>query len=117
MRRILAEHARARKAAKRGGGARRLTLDDNLAVTGEGVVDALALHEALDRLDRESSRQRRVVELRFFGGLSVSETARVLQVSEGTVKGDWRVARAWLYRDLTAPRSREDGHGTPREDL
>jgi RNA polymerase sigma factor (TIGR02999 family) len=102
MRRVLVESARARKAAKRGGGARKLTLDDTLAVTQDGLLDALALDEALERLARESSRQSRVVELRFFGGLSVSETAEVLDVSEGTIKGDWRVARAWLVRELSA---------------
>jgi RNA polymerase sigma factor (TIGR02999 family) len=101
MRRVLVEYARARKAAKRGGGARKLTLDDTLAVTQDGLLDMLALDEALERLARESPRQSRVVELRFFGGLSLTETADVLDVSEGTVKGDWRVARAWLFRDLS----------------
>jgi RNA polymerase sigma factor (TIGR02999 family) len=117
MRRILADHARARRAAKRGGAARKLTLDDSLAMTRDGFLDALALDEALDRLTRESPRQSRVVELRFFGGLSVPETAHVLRVSEGTVKGDWRVARAWLYRELAASRSKDYGPATPPADL
>ena len=102
MRRILAEHARARKAGKRGGNARKVTLDDTMAVTTAGVVDMLALDEALDRLARESPRQVRVVELRFFGGLSVEETAQLLEISMSTVKGDWRVARAWLARELSS---------------
>ena len=101
MRRILTEHARARQARKRGGGARKVKLDDTMAVTQVGVVDMLALDEALDRLAHESPRQVRVVELRFFGGLSVEETARFLEVSRSTVKGDWRVARAWLARELS----------------
>jgi RNA polymerase sigma factor (TIGR02999 family) len=101
MRRGLAEHARARGAAKRRGG-RRLTLHDNVAISKNGFVDALSLHEALDRLAGESPRQSLGVELRFFGGLSVKETTQVLGVSEGTFKGDWRVARAWLLRELSA---------------
>jgi RNA polymerase sigma factor (TIGR02999 family) len=101
MRRILAEHARARKARKRGGGARKVTLDDTAAITPNGVVDALALDEALEKLERDSPRQVRIVELRFFGGLSVQETARLLDVSASTVKGDWRVAKAWLARELS----------------
>jgi RNA polymerase sigma factor (TIGR02999 family) len=101
MRRILTEHARARHARKRGGGARKVKLDDTMAVTTVGVVDMLALDEALDRLAGESPRQVRVVELRFFGGLSVEETAQFLEVSTSTVKGDWRVARAWLAHELS----------------
>jgi RNA polymerase sigma factor (TIGR02999 family) len=103
MRRILTDHARARRAARRGGGARRLTLDDTLAVSRDGLVDALALDEALERLAERSRRQTSVVELRFYGGLSIRETSEALGVSEGTVKGDWRVARAWLYRELCKP--------------
>jgi RNA polymerase sigma factor (TIGR02999 family) len=105
MRRVLAEHARARHARKRGGSARRVKLDDTMAVTTAGTVDMLALDEALDRLAGESPRQVRVVELRFFGGLSVEETARFLAVSPSTVKGDWRVARAWLARELRPQRN------------
>ncbi len=104
MRRILTDHERARRARKRGGGAKRVVLADTMAVTQVGVVDMLALDEALDRLHCESPRQVRVVELRFFGGLSVEETARVLDVSRSTVKGDWRVARAWLVRELASIR-------------
>jgi RNA polymerase sigma factor (TIGR02999 family) len=101
MRRILAEHARARKAAKRGGGARRVTLSDAKAFREDGVVDMLALDEAMDRLTLESPRQSRVVELRYFGGLSVEETARILDLSASTIKGDWRMAKAWLARELS----------------
>jgi RNA polymerase sigma factor (TIGR02999 family) len=101
MRRVLADHARARNAAKRGGGARKVTLHDVAAIHPDGVVDMLALDEALHRLADESPRQVRVVELRFFGGLSVEATARFLGVSKSTVKGDWRVAKAWLARELS----------------
>jgi len=101
MRRILADHARARNAAKRGGKTRRVSLHDGAGFKEDGVVDMLVLDEALERLGRESPRQSRVVELRYFGGLSVEETARTLGVSASTVKGDWRVARAWLARELS----------------
>jgi RNA polymerase sigma factor (TIGR02999 family) len=102
MRRVLAEHARSKRADKRGGGARKVTLDDPHAATTGGFVDVLALDEALGKLSRISPRQSRVVELRFLAGLSIEETAHVLDVSIGTVKGDWRVARAWLARELAS---------------
>ncbi len=101
IRRILVDHARQKAAAKRGGGQPHFPLDvAEPADTATGPVDLLALDDALRRLDELSERQRRVVELRFFGGLSVQETAHVLDVSEATVKNDWRVARAWLAREL-----------------
>lgn len=100
MRRILIEHARARGARKRGGGARRITLNDSIAISPNGVLDMLTLEDALNRLEKESPRQCRVVELRFFGGLSVAETARFLEISASTVKDEWRVARAWLAREF-----------------
>ena len=103
MRRILIEHARARKARKRGGGARRVTLEDGIAVSPNGVLDMLALEDALQRLETISPRQCRVVELRFFGGLSVVETARFLEISVSTVKDEWRVAKAWLAREFAQP--------------
>ncbi len=78
-----------------------MTFDDAVGVTVEGLVDALALDEALEKLSQASPRQGRVVELRFLAGLSIEETAQVLDVSVGTVKGDWRVARAWLARELS----------------
>jgi RNA polymerase sigma factor (TIGR02999 family) len=100
MRRILVDHARARAAAKRGGDAVRVALE---AVEESGAspeVDILALHQTLERLAAQDERQARVVELRYFGGLSVEETAEVLGVAEITVKRDWAMARAWLYREL-----------------
>lgn len=103
MRRILIEHARARRANKRGGGARRVSLNDSIAVSPRGVLDMLELDDALQRLEQESPRQCRVVELRYFGGLSVAETARFLEISASTVKDEWRVAKAWLAREFARP--------------
>ncbi len=103
IRRILVDHARKKGAAKRGGGAAQvtLTLGDVLqAPDDQNEVDLLALDEAMRELAALSDRQSRVVELRFFGGLSVEETAYALSVSERTVKGDWRVAKAWLRKRL-----------------
>jgi RNA polymerase sigma factor (TIGR02999 family) len=100
MRRILVDHARRRDAEKRGGSAIRLTLDDAVAAAGENEVDLLAIDEALDRLAAIDTQQARVVELRFFSGLSVEETAAALGVSPKTVKRDWSVARAWLRREI-----------------
>ena len=101
MREILIEHARARSARKRGGGAVRLTLDDFVAPVPSPSVDVLALDEALQRLARIDERHARVVELRYFGGLSVEETAAALELSPATVKRAWTLARAWLFRELT----------------
>jgi RNA polymerase sigma factor (TIGR02999 family) len=100
MREILIEHARARSARKRGGGAVRLTFDDVVASVSSPSVDVLALDEALQRLARLDERHARVVELRYFGGMSVEETAAALDLSPATVKRDWTLARAWLYREL-----------------
>lgn len=103
VRRILVDHARRRGAAKRGAGAAQvtLTLGDVLEAPGDqNEVDLLELDEAMKELAELSDRQSRVVELRFFGGLSVEETAFTLGVSERTVKGDWRVAKAWLRKRL-----------------
>ena len=100
MREILIEHARARTARKRGGGAVRLTLDDLVAPVPSPSIDVLALDEALERLARLDERHARVVELRYFGGLSVEETAVALELSPATVKRAWTIARAWLYREL-----------------
>jgi RNA polymerase sigma factor (TIGR02999 family) len=104
MRRILVERARAASAHKRGGRPERVTLRDGLASPAEIPLDLLALDQALDVLARCSPRQCRVTELRLFGGLTVSETAHVLGVSERTVKQDWRVARAWLSTELSRGR-------------
>jgi len=106
MREILIEHARSRSARKRGGQAVRLTLDEALAASPSPSVDVLALDEALERLARLDDRHARVVELRYFGGLSVEETAVALGLSPATVKRAWTLARAWLFRELT-------GSGTP----
>jgi RNA polymerase sigma-70 factor (ECF subfamily) len=100
MRRILVDHARRRDAEKRGGSHMRLTLDEALAMAKEPEVDLLAIDEALDRLAAIDEQQARVVELRFFSGLTVEETAAALGVSPKTVKRDWSVARAWLRREI-----------------
>jgi RNA polymerase sigma factor (TIGR02999 family) len=101
MRRILVDHARARMAQKRGGGAQRLTLGDaDAAHAPEPAVDVLALHEALERLAALDPEQARLVELRYFGGLSIEETAETLGVSPATVKREWATARAWLRREI-----------------
>lgn len=100
MRRILVDHARRRDAEKRGGTQMRLTLDDTIAIAREPDVDLLAIDEALNRLAAIDEQQARVVELRFFSGLSVEETAAALGVSPKTVKRDWSVARAWLRREI-----------------
>src|ERR1035438_121821 len=99
MREVLIDYARTRNRAKRGGGLAPIQVEDldQLAATGE--VDMLALDEALDGLERIDSQQRRIVELRYFGGLSIEETAQVLGVSPATVKREWRVAKSWLHRE------------------
>lgn len=101
MRRILIDFARARQNLKRGGGAERVSLDKALVVTPEGGTDLLALDEALGRLAALNSRQARMVELRYFGGLSEEEVAEVLGIAPRTVRYDWSLARAWLYRELS----------------
>ena len=101
MRRILVNHAHAHNAAKRGGGVTRVTLDESVSWAGERDVDLVALDEALTALADQDPRQGRVVELRFFAGLSVEATAEVLGISPATVKREWSVAKAWLRRELT----------------
>jgi RNA polymerase sigma-70 factor, ECF subfamily len=98
MRRLLIDHARARRAAKREGELQRVPLEEPLLLTAEQSDELLALDEALERLAQFDARQSRVVELRFFGGLTVEETAEALGIAPKTVKRDWSVARAWLYR-------------------
>jgi RNA polymerase sigma factor (TIGR02999 family) len=100
MRRVLVDHARSRGYRKRGGGAERVTLDEGLLISPEPAVDMLALDRALEALAAVDVRKSRVIELRFFGGLSVEETAEVLHVSADTVKRDWRLAKLWLLREL-----------------
>lgn len=101
MRQVLVDHARARQRDKRGGGVRPLPLDEGEAAAAAPAIDVLGLDEALSRLARMNDRLSRVVELRFFGGLSVEETAKVIGVTDRTVKRDWRTARAFLYRELS----------------
>ena len=100
MRQVLVDHARRRDAAKRDGGRQRVPLDQVLQYFDERQLDVVALHEALDRLMALDERQGLVVSLRFFAGLSVPEVADVLDVSVGTIEGDWRIARAWLRGQL-----------------
>jgi RNA polymerase sigma factor (TIGR02999 family) len=101
MRRILVDFARSRDYAKRGGGARQVSLAEAAGIPGERGADLVALDEALNLLAELDARQSRVVELRFFGGLSLEESAEVLKVSVGTVRRDWSLARAWLHRQLS----------------
>jgi RNA polymerase sigma factor (TIGR02999 family) len=100
MRRILVDHARSRQYAKRGGGAQRITFDEALVVSGEKGSDLVALDEALTKLTAIDPRKGKVVELRFFGGLSVEETAEALKISAVTVMREWSMAKAWLYNSL-----------------
>jgi RNA polymerase sigma factor (TIGR02999 family) len=101
MRRILVDHARRHGAAKRGRGRPTLPLEEaEVPAAPTPLIDWLALDEALDRLAALDARQARIVELRFFGGLTIEETAEVLQISQATVKNEWSLARAWLYREL-----------------
>ena len=107
MRRILVDHARTRHRAKRGGAAVRVPLEE-VVVAAEGLnINLVSLDEALTRLAAVDPRQGRIVELRFFGGLSVEETAEVLRVSAATVKNDWSVAKAWLHRELLRGEGRD----------
>ncbi|MBL9140955.1 MAG: sigma-70 family RNA polymerase sigma factor [Phycisphaerae bacterium] len=102
MRQILVDQARARNAAKRGGGARRLSLDDLSATSGDTAPeDVIAIDDCLKRLEALDARQARVVEMRVFAGMTVPETAEALSVSTRTVELDWRMARAWLARELS----------------
>ena len=100
MRRILVDFARSRRYGKRGGGVPALVLDEAALISSEKSTDLVALDEALASLSQLDARQSRVVELRFFGGLTVEETAEVLKVSAGTVRRDWSLARAWLRREM-----------------
>jgi RNA polymerase sigma-70 factor (ECF subfamily) len=100
MRRILVDLARKRRYAKRGGGAHKVSFNDALIVSPERGADLIALDEALKRLAALDSRKSKIVELRFFGGLSVEETAEALHISKVTVMRDWALAKAWLYDSL-----------------
>ena len=103
MRRILVDHAREKRAQKRGGN--KTALDESMLVTRVGEVDVLELDQALARLDAVDADQCRVVELRYFGGLSIRETAQALEISEPTVKRRWASARAWLRREMRGRRA------------
>ncbi len=100
MRHILIDHARHRKTARRGGDCEQRTLVESLTPAPESAVDLLVLDEALTRLTELSERMARVVELRYFGGLTVEEVAQVIGVSKRTIEGDWETARVWLAREL-----------------
>lgn len=106
MRHVLVDYARQRASGKRGGEFRHVTLDGELAVSDERSGELIALDDALDALARINPRGSRVVVMRYFGGMNNKEAAEVLQVSETTVERDWRLARAWLYRELRASRTR-----------
>jgi RNA polymerase sigma-70 factor (ECF subfamily) len=105
MRRILVDYARARRTSKRGSAPQRVPLEEPLLFTEEQSDDLVSLDEALERLAKFDARQSRVVELRFFGGLTTDETAEVLGISSKTVKRDWAVARAWLHREVRKARA------------
>ncbi len=106
IRRILVDHARNRGYAKRGGGTVQVSLDEGVVAAKTRQVDVLALDEALASLSKFDPRKGRVVELRYFGGLSVEETAEVLGISPETAKRDWKMAKAWLFSELTGNRDR-----------
>jgi len=101
MRRILVDHARSRSYQKRGAGVANVTLDESLIASPERGIDLVALDDALEDLARVDARKSQVVELRFFGGLSVEETAEALKVSPETVTRDWRLAKVWLLREIS----------------
>jgi RNA polymerase sigma factor (TIGR02999 family) len=102
MRRILVDYAKTKHRAKRGGGNIQITLDENALITpNDKSIDLIALDEALNRLATKDEQQARLVELRYFSGLSLEETAKVLEVSRTTAARDWAMAKAWLHRELT----------------
>jgi RNA polymerase sigma factor (TIGR02999 family) len=101
MRRILVDHARARNAAKRGDGGCKVTLDEGLVSAEQRDVNVIALDEALTNLAKLDPQQSQIVELRFFAGLSIEDTAEVLKISPATVKRDWAMAKAWLFREMS----------------
>jgi RNA polymerase sigma factor (TIGR02999 family) len=109
MRRILVDHARSHN-IKRGGGVPHVALDEVAVVSGDRTDDLVALDEALNALARLNPRKVQIIEMRFFGGLSVEETAEVLRVSPATVRRDWSIAKLWIYRELGGGTG--DGLGT-----
>jgi len=105
MRRILVDYARSRRYQKRGGDARQVELDEAMIVSQERAADVIALDDALKSLAEFDARKSQIVELRFFGGLSIEETAQALAVSPGTVMRDWTLAKAWLRKAVTSQNS------------
>jgi RNA polymerase sigma-70 factor (ECF subfamily) len=101
MRRILVDYARTHTRAKRGGGAHMITFDEAAIVSRERAADVIALDDALNELAALDPQQSRIVELRFFGGLTIEETAKVPRISPATIKREWRTAKAWLYHELS----------------
>jgi RNA polymerase sigma-70 factor, ECF subfamily len=108
MRQVLVDHARSRNYLKRGGGAHQVTFDEGIIVSDERAGDIVALDDALIALAELDERKSRIVELRFFGGLSIEETAEVLHVSPGTVMRDWTLAKAWLRREMSKGSEEDD---------
>jgi len=102
MRRILLDYAKTRDRSKRGGGAQKISLDDALAISDDRASELVEIEDALTRLEVFDPRQAKIVELRFYGGLTVEETAEALGVSAPTIKREWAMARAWLHRELSA---------------
>jgi RNA polymerase sigma factor (TIGR02999 family) len=101
MRHIMVDHARKHQSLKRGGGALKVTLDEAALVTETRSQELLDLDEALERLAAQDARKGQIVELRYFGGLTVEETAEFLKLSQRTVEREWTAAKAWLYRELS----------------
>jgi RNA polymerase sigma factor (TIGR02999 family) len=101
MRRILVDHARKRNAAKRGGAHLTLLVDETVEPSSQRELDLVALDDALKALAELDERQSRIVELRFFGGLSIDDTSRILDISPATVKREWSTARAWLHEEIS----------------
>lgn len=108
IRRILVDHARKRQYAKRGGGTEQVPLEEEILGTRARGIEVLALDDALISLAKVDSRKARVVELRYFGGLTVAETAEILKVSPETVMRDWKLAKSWLFRELARSQSNQD---------
>ena len=102
MRKILVDHAREKNALKRGGGLRTIALDDAISFPNHNNVDLMSLDDAMTELNSFDPQQAKIVELRFFGGLTIEETAHAMDISDSTVKRDWQIAKAWLYNRMKA---------------
>jgi RNA polymerase sigma-70 factor, ECF subfamily len=108
MRRVLVDHARAHNANMRGGDLHRVELEDDIAISQKSSEEVIALHDALNRLETVNPRQVKVVELRYFAGLSIEEIGAILKLSPRSVKRDWALARIWLFREIQGPAVRTD---------